>query len=42
MLKEQIGKSNPKGDQVGPQHQVMLQSFEQLCQWVELEGGTEL
>ena len=42
MLSKQMGKSNSKRDQGRPQDQEMLQSFEQLCQWLQLEGGTEL
>ena len=42
MLSKQMGKSNSKRDQGRPQDQEMLQSFEKLCQWLQLEGGTEL
>jgi len=42
MLSKQIGKSIIKGDQGRPLDQAMLQSFEQLCQWLEQDGGAEL
>ena len=42
MLNKQIGKSNSKKDVGRPQDQEMLQSFEDLCHWLELQGGTDL
>ena len=42
MLNKQIGKSNSKKDVGRPQDQEMLQSFEDLWHWLELQGGTDL
>ena len=42
MLNKQMGKFNSKKDVGRPQDQEMLQSFEDLCHWLELQGGTDL
>ena len=42
MLNKQIGKSNSKKDLGRPQDEAMLQPFENLCHWLEVEGGIEL